>query len=94
MEMFGRKGYRRFGDWPGHGPFSYLPPWQRPGWLYGPGACWWLYAPRPPAMALTPEEEIDYLKNHMERLKQELELVQERIKQLEESKSRDTYGQG
>ncbi len=34
------------GPWPGRGPFSYLPPWQRPGWLYGRGACWWLLAPQ------------------------------------------------
>jgi len=33
------------GPWPGRGPFSYLPPWQRPGWLYGRGACWWLLTP-------------------------------------------------
>ncbi|RLE50248.1 MAG: hypothetical protein DRJ31_02110 [Candidatus Methanomethylicota archaeon] len=32
-----------FGPWPGRGPFSYLPPWQRPGWLFGRGACWWLF---------------------------------------------------
>ena len=31
------------GPWPGRGPFSNLPPWQRPGWVYGRGACWWLY---------------------------------------------------
>jgi hypothetical protein len=31
------------GIWPGHGPFNNLPPWQRPGWLYGRGACWRLY---------------------------------------------------
>jgi len=31
-------GYRRrayFDQWPGRGPFSHLPPWQRPGWKYG-----------------------------------------------------------
>jgi hypothetical protein len=39
--MGGRGGWS--GPWPGRGPFSYLPPWQRPGWLYGRGACWWLY---------------------------------------------------
>jgi hypothetical protein len=39
----GRGGWG--GPWPGRGPFSYLPPWQRPGWLYGRGACWWLYNP-------------------------------------------------
>jgi hypothetical protein len=36
-----RWGWR--GPWPGRGPFSYLPPWMRPGWVYGPGACWRLY---------------------------------------------------
>ncbi len=25
------------GRWPGRGPFSNLPPWQRPGWVYGFG---------------------------------------------------------
>jgi hypothetical protein len=31
-------GYRRrasFDQWPGNGPFSHLPPWQRPGRMYG-----------------------------------------------------------
>ncbi|MCD6368823.1 MAG: hypothetical protein J7L38_03390 [Thermoproteales archaeon] len=37
----GRRGWS--GPWPGRGPFSYLPPWQRPGWLFGRGACWWLF---------------------------------------------------
>jgi hypothetical protein len=27
----------RTGRWPGRGPFNDLPPWQRPGWLYGYG---------------------------------------------------------
>ncbi len=50
-----RRGWR--GPWPGNGPFSYLPPWQRPGWIYGRGACRWLFAPyygywyRPPYYA-------------------------------------------
>jgi hypothetical protein len=30
-------GRGRSGYWPGRGPFSSLPPWQRPGWLYGYG---------------------------------------------------------
>jgi len=33
-------GYRRrayFDQWPGRGPFSHLPPWQRPGRMYGRG---------------------------------------------------------
>ena len=45
MGWRGRSGGRS-GPWPGRGPFSYLPPWQRPGWLYGRGACWWLNAPQ------------------------------------------------
>jgi hypothetical protein len=31
-------GWRRrayYNQWPGRGPFSYLPPWQRPGRTYG-----------------------------------------------------------
>ncbi|MGB9895471.1 MAG: hypothetical protein ACPLN2_06160 [Thermoproteota archaeon] len=36
---------RGYGRWPGRGPFSYLPPWQRPGWIYGRGACWWFLNP-------------------------------------------------
>ncbi|MEM1508154.1 MAG: hypothetical protein QW262_07920 [Candidatus Bathyarchaeia archaeon] len=32
------------GLWPGRGPFSYLPPWQRPGWVFGRGWCWRLLA--------------------------------------------------
>jgi len=42
MEMRKRMGWRgrgggRGGQYPGRGPFSYLPPWQRPGWLFGYG---------------------------------------------------------
>ncbi|MFX1562324.1 MAG: zinc ribbon domain-containing protein [Promethearchaeota archaeon] len=36
----GRQQGRNQGQWPGNGPFSHLPPWQRPGWIYGPGSCW------------------------------------------------------
>ena len=39
----GRGRGRNQGSWPGNGPFSHLPPWQRPGWLYGPGSCWYIY---------------------------------------------------
>ncbi len=44
--MYGWGGGWRWGwsgPWPGRGPFSHLPPWQRPGWLFGRGACWWLF---------------------------------------------------
>ncbi len=38
-------GWRRgwSGPWPGNGPFNYLPPWERPGWRYGPGSCWSIF---------------------------------------------------
>lgn len=35
-----RAGNRGRGQWPGNGPFRNLPPWERPGWLYGRGSCW------------------------------------------------------
>jgi len=37
----GRGGWA--GPWPGRGPFADLPPWERPGWRLGPGACWRIY---------------------------------------------------
>jgi hypothetical protein len=40
-EMMRKMGYRGRGygrNYPGNGPFRDLPPWQRPGWLYGTGA--------------------------------------------------------
>jgi hypothetical protein len=51
----GRGGSGR-GLWPGHGPFSNLPPWQRPGWLYGRGACWWLYPYYTSPQLTTPDQ--------------------------------------
>jgi hypothetical protein len=38
------RGRGQRGPWPGRGPFSNLPPWERPGWLYGRGSCWYLYS--------------------------------------------------
>lgn len=80
------RGRGWFGPWPGRGPFSHLPPWERPGRLYGPGACWWLYTPRPTYPAEpTPTDEIKALEAYMKDLKQELEGVEARIKQLGEA---------
>jgi len=86
--MYGR-GRSRFGPWPGRGPFSYLPPWERPGWLYGPGACWWLYAPRPYPTEPTPAEDLEVLGAYTKDLKQELESVEARIKELKETKGKE-----
>lgn len=46
---WGRGGWG-WSIWPGKGPFSHLPPWMRPGWVFGRGMCWrffgnpWLYS--------------------------------------------------
>jgi hypothetical protein len=34
----GYRGRGSRGYYPGNGPFRDLPPWQRPGWVYGAGA--------------------------------------------------------
>ena len=87
-EMYGWRG-SRFGPWPGRGPFSHLPPWERPGWLYGPGACWQLYAPRPYPIEPAPAEELEALEAYMKELRQELEGIETRIKELKETKGKE-----
>ena len=53
-----RRGGRGWsGPWPGRGPFNYLPPWQRPGWLYGRGTCRWLFTPYHQTSILTTQKE-------------------------------------
>lgn len=44
---YGRGWGREFSGnpWPGRGPFSHLPPWYRPGWVFGRGACWRFFSP-------------------------------------------------
>ena len=85
------------GLWPGRGPFSYLPPWQRPGWLFGRGACWWLLAPYaqttppqapdvlPPAYTPIPQQEKIMLENQAKWLEQTLEQIRKRLEELESS---------
>jgi hypothetical protein len=83
------------GPWPGRGPFSYLPPWQRPGWLYGRGACWWLFAPylqtttpqtaavtAPAYTAFPKEQEITMLENQTQWLEQTLGQIRKRLEEL------------
>ncbi|MEM3607554.1 MAG: hypothetical protein QW238_01640 [Candidatus Bathyarchaeia archaeon] len=60
MGWWYRRGGGRSGPWPGAGPFSHLPPWQRPGWLYGRWMQypWWVGysgAPTQPAYNLPPQ---------------------------------------
>lgn len=90
------RGGGRVGPWPGRGPFSHLPPWQRPGWLYGRGACWWLYGPPraylPPASVLPasvlptlkPEEEATLLTEQKTMIEEQLKATQEILRKIQE----------
>jgi len=74
-EGYGR-GFRRWvGSWTGRGPFSYLPPWHRPGWLFGRGMC-------RPFFNVSKEEEILILENDAKVLEQELERIRKRLEEL------------
>ena len=78
------------GPWPGRGPFSNLPPWQRPGWLYGRGACWRLYnpslqttIPQVPNTTLPQEQEIAILEDQAKLTEQTLGQIRKRLEELE-----------
>lgn len=64
-----------------------MPPWERPGWVYGSRACWWLYAPRPYPVEPTPAAELAELEAYTKDLKQELEGIEARIKELRETQT-------
>lgn len=85
------RGYRGgpwSGPWPGHGPFSYLPPWERPGYyLWGAGT----YGA--PYYAATPyydaeserrylESQRLYLEDLRSRIEDEIKRIDERLAQL------------
>ncbi|NHJ14227.1 MAG: hypothetical protein EAX95_11155 [Candidatus Thorarchaeota archaeon] len=76
------------GMWPGNGPFRDLPPWERPGWLYGPGSCWTLgYRSWPPTSIpsnVTPDAERRILEQQREMLQQSLESIQDSLKTIQE----------
>jgi len=71
------------GPYPGRGPWRWLPPPLRPGWLFrGRGWCWWYWyyaqkgqLPPPPWPLPSKEDELKYL----EELKK---FVEERIAEL------------
>jgi len=71
--------WRGWGPWPDHGPFSHLPPWERPGWVLR-GRCWpfWYYG-LPPS---SKEEEIKYLEELGKDLREQLKYIEERLKEL------------
>ncbi|MHA1768679.1 MAG: DUF5320 domain-containing protein [Candidatus Thorarchaeota archaeon] len=95
-----RRGYGRSGGrgmWPGNGPFSNLPPWERPGWLYGRGSCWYLgYGPRYAGTSgyagFVPtganesqvlKQQRDLLENQLKNLQESLARIEARLKELE-----------
>ena len=78
--------YGWWGPWPGHGPFSYLPPWLRPGWvLWGRGWRWWwyLYGPYGPYPSTY---ELKDLEEYKKALEEELKELERRIDELRRSR--------
>ena len=80
----GWRGRGWTGPWPGRGPFSNLPPWQRPGWLYGRGACWYLYGPYQTVSPIKPEDEAALLKEQKTLVEEQLKTMQETLKKIQE----------
>ncbi|MFP3268661.1 MAG: hypothetical protein RXO29_03615 [Desulfurococcales archaeon] len=55
------------GPYPGNGPWSHLPPYERPGYWYGRGWCWrtapYGYVPPYPGAFPSTEDELRYLED-------------------------------
>ncbi|MHA1881971.1 MAG: hypothetical protein ACTSUO_02885 [Candidatus Thorarchaeota archaeon] len=95
MAWRGRRGGsgRSRGRWPGNGPFRDLPPWERPGWLYGPGSCWSLgYRQNVVGTPITPPvgtniESLSLqrtqIENQLKDLQEALVEINKRLKELE-----------
>ncbi len=80
---FGNRG-RGQGTWPGNGPFRHLPPWERPGWVYGRGACWYgLYPTATGTSPLTAQTESQILQSQRQLLEDQLKSLQERLVEIE-----------
>ncbi|MFX0106671.1 MAG: DUF5320 domain-containing protein [Candidatus Hodarchaeota archaeon] len=74
------------GRWPGNGPFRNLPPWERPGWLYGRGSCWTLGYWDNRATAVPPRQV--QLPSNRQALERQRNILQEQLKALQETVSR------
>jgi hypothetical protein len=81
-------GYVR-GNGPGRGPFSDLQPWERPGKLYGRGACYYLYeAPNiTPTINSTNEatlliQQKNIIETQIENMQMALTKIQERLNEI------------
>jgi len=71
----------RWKRYPGFGPWSDLPPWERPGWKFGRGRCWWYFA----QPQLSKEEELRMLEEMEKYLEEELREIRRRIEELRRS---------
>lgn len=88
-----RRRWWKAGIWPGFGPFSHLPPWERPGWLFGRGACWAYFASRlspralrlryPRIASLSRGEEISALEEYKKELEDEKASIEEELREVE-----------
>jgi hypothetical protein len=81
---YGRSGGR--GRWPGNGPFRDLPPWERPGWLYGRGSCWYM-GYRPSTSAVVPSfstvNDLQALQSQKDLLEKQIQSLQDSLKNIE-----------
>lgn len=68
----------RWKRYPGFGPWSDLPPWERPGWRFRGRGCWWYYPEE-----FSKEDEIRMLEGYARYLEEELERGQKKVKGVE-----------
>jgi len=80
----GWRGRGFTGSWPGRGPYSNLPPWERPGWLYGRGACWYIHSPYRTISPIKPEDEATMLAEQKKMIEEQLKSMQETLKKIQE----------
>lgn len=75
------RGWRRY---PGFGPWSHLPPWERPGWKFGRGWCWWYLSPYSPyeVPEISKEDEIRMLEEEAKFLEDRLNEIKRRLEEL------------
>ena len=80
----------RWKRYPGFGPWSHLPPWERPGWKFGRGRgwCWWLFTNMPELeqypeqYPISKEEELRMLEEEARFLEEELKRIRKRIEEF------------
>jgi hypothetical protein len=75
---------RGMGNYPGNGPFSHLPPWQRPGYLYGRGACRYLYTAPYSTPLATPQDETAILNDQKTAVETQIKAMHETLAKIQE----------